>query len=405
MLIEFKFKNFKSFKNETSLLMTNVSSFKEHIDSNIINVPDRDFDLLKSAAIYGYNGVGKSNFMYAMSYMTGIIHNSFSNSLKKEDDKPDHDFQFKLSTESENSNTLFEVSFLLEEDIYRYGFEINGHEIKKEWLYKKIERENHLFIREGNSFDINNTSFEEGNKYKDDVNENVLFLSHLSQNNQKISRLIFDWISDVNTISGLSDNHYKKFTTKLIQKDSNFREWTSFALKYLEITNIEAGEEEGELVTYHNKYDENNLLIGSVPFLVSKEESAGTKKLIYLLGPIYDTLRYGRVLFVDEFDSKLHPNLTIRLVELFNKFNNRNAQLIITGHDTNLLNKKYFRRDQVWFIDKDQFGSSDLYSLSEFNAKTVRQDSAFDKKYLDNKFGASETLEVNQKLTDLLYGK
>ena len=101
MLIEFKFQNFKSFKNETSLLMTNVESFKEHVDTNIIDISNREFDLLKSAAIYGYNGVGKSNFIYAMSHMTGIIHNSFSNSLKKDDDKPDHDFQFKLSTETD----------------------------------------------------------------------------------------------------------------------------------------------------------------------------------------------------------------------------------------------------------------------------------------------------------------
>ena len=403
MLIEFRFKNFKSFKDETSLLMTNVKSFKELNDSNIIHT-NREFDLLKSAAIYGINGGGKSNFILAMVCMYGIVHNSFSNSLKKEEERPNHDFQFKLSTTTENSPTLFEVSFLLGQEIFRYGYEIIGHKIVNEWLYKKVEREIYLFTREGNNFKINNKAFPEGNKYKKEVNENVLFLSHLSQYNQKVSRSVFDWFLDVNVISGLNERLYETFTTKLLEKELNFKNWLSLALRFLEITNVDPGEEDGDIVTYHNKYDENNLLVDSVPFVARDEESAGTTKLIYLLGPIYDTLRDGRILFIDEFDNKLHPNLTKRLIELFNKFNRNGAQLVFTGHDTNLLDKELFRRDQIWFANKDQFGASELYSLSEFNAKTVRNTSAFDKKYLDNQFGAAETLDLDNKLMDLLYG-
>ena len=77
--------------------------------------------------------------------------------------------------------------------------------------------------------------------------------------------------------------------------------------------------------------------------------------------------------------------------------------MIFTGHDVSLLNKELLRRDQIWFINKDQFGISELYSLSDFNAKTVRNTSAFDKKFLDNKFGASDTIELSDKLMDLLY--
>jgi len=401
MLIEFKIRNFLSFKNEVSFLMSRVNSFKEHIETNVIET-EKEFDLLKTAAIYGSNGSGKSNFIKAMSFMKNVVFNSFSNSLKQEEEKTIHDYSFKLNSKSEKASTMFEVSFLIKSIIYRYGFEINKGEITKEWLYKKNTREGYLFIRNDNKFNINKESFPEGEKFKNDVNSNVLFISHLAQNNQKISRIIFNWFSIINVISGLHDLNYNKFTINLLESDSNFKLWASMALKYLEITNIEAGEKEGEIITYHNKYDENDLLIDSVPFN-NKMESDGTKKLIHTLGPIYDTLKLGRILFIDEFDSKLHPNLSKKLIELFHKCNKRGAQLIFSAHDSKLLDKQIFRRDQIWFVEKNQFGVSSLYSLSEFDAKTVRNTSDFDKKYLANVFGAAETLELNNTLMELLY--
>ncbi|MEY5040484.1 MAG: hypothetical protein RLZZ414_5 [Bacteroidota bacterium] len=401
MLIELKFKNFLSFKNETVFSMTNVLSFKEHIEENIIST-DREFDLLKSTAIYGANGSGKSNFMRVMNTMSRVLFNSYSNSLKKDDEKPEQNYQFKLNSECETENTMYEVSFLLDGNIYKYGFEINGYEIKKEWLSRKKDREVYLFKREIDVYDINIESFEEGNKFKSEVNSNVLLLSHLAQNNQKISKRLVQWFSNVNTISGIHEQYYDKFTAKLLEKDSTFKKWAASVLKYLEITNIEAGEKDGEIITYHNKFDSNNLLIDAIPFKAINE-SEGTKKLIHILGPIYDTLRNGRILFIDEFDSKLHPNLSKKLIDLFHKYNKRNAQIIISGHDTNLLDKNLYRRDQIWFVDKDQFGASELYSLSDFDAKTVRNDSAFDKKYLKNVFGAADTLEISENLTNLLY--
>jgi len=405
MLIEFKIRNFLSFKDETRFLMTAVKSFKEHLEENVIET-ERGFDLLKSAAIYGINGGGKSNFMYAIQVMTNVIFNSYSNSLVKEENKPEQQYQFKLNSETENANTMFELSFLIDSNIYRYGFEINGYEIKKEWLYRKIEREVPLFIRdaENSIFDINEESFEEGKIYKENVNSNVLFISHLAQNNQKISRLIFSWLSNVNVISGVHEHNYDKYTAKLLGRDENFKKWATSVLRHLEISNIEAGEKNGKIITHHNRFDENDLLIDTAPF-TARMESEGTKKLIHILGPIYDSLRNGKVLFIDEFDSKLHPNLSIKLISFFNELNIRNAQIIISGHDTNLLDKDLFRRDQIWFVDKDQFGASELYSLSEFNAKTVRNTSAFDKKYLNNDFGASGTIQLNQQISSLLYGK
>lgn len=405
MLIELKVKNFLSFKNETRFLMTSVKSFKEHSNDNLIET-SRDFDLLKSAAIYGINGGGKSNFIYAINNMSNVVFKSYSNSLLKEEDKPTQKYQFKLNSQTEDANTMFEVSFMHNSEIFRYGFEICGYEIKKEWLYRKVEREVSLFNRdlENGIFEINGESFEEGLKYKLDVNSNVLFISHLAQNNQQTSRIITNWFTNINVISGLHEQNYDKFTAKLLERDSNFKVWASSVLRYLEISNIEAGERDGEIITHHNRYDENNFLLDTIPFTANME-SEGTKKLIHILGPIYDSLRGGKVLFIDEFDSKLHPNLSKKLVDFFNRLNKRNAQVIFSGQDTNLLDKNIFRRDQIWFVDKDQFGVSELYSLSEFNAKTVRNTSAIDKKYLENDFGAAGTIKLNQQLIDLLYGE
>ena len=122
-------------------------------------------------------------------------------------------------------------------------------------------------------------------------------------------------------------------------------------------------------------------------------ESEGTKKLIELSGPIFDTLYYGKVLVVDEFDAKWHPILTRNVVKLFMdpEINKKGAQLIFATHDTNLLSVNHFRRDQIWFTEKDQCDSTDLYSLVEFkydNGKKVRNDSSIEKDYINGRYGA-----------------
>ncbi|HEV2482780.1 MAG TPA: ATP-binding protein [Puia sp.] len=399
MLIEFKVKNFLSFKEETRLLLTNVKSFKENPGSLIRT--KRPFDLLKTIGIFGANAAGKSNLITAMNVMRRTIFNSFSDSLKKKEERDDERMQFALSSATDQANVLFEASFLIENIIFRYGFEINDYEIKKEWLYRKIDREVPLFIRENQSFEINQESFAEGEKFKKEVNSNVLFLSHLAQYNQPVSRQVYIFFDKINIISGLHAN-YHRYTARLLKQNANFKNWAAEVLKYLEIVNIEAGEKDEEIVTYHRKYDENNLFLEAVPIDVSLE-SDGTKQLIHILGPIYQTLRNGDILFIDEFGCKLHPNLTKKLIELFHRFNVKNAQIIFSSLDPSLIDGYVLRRDQIWFVQKDQFGVSSLYSLSDFSAQAVRSSSSYEKKYLKNEFGAADTLEITDKITELLY--
>ena len=399
MLIEFKFRNFLSYKEEATLLMSSVKSFKEHSKTHVINT-SKGFNLLKSTAIYGSNGGGKSNFISAMAFMINVIHNSFAESLKKEEERKVREYYYKLSESTENEPSFFEVSFIQNDFIYRYGFEIAGLEIVSEWLFRKKEIEVSLFERNRTKFKINKSGFPEGDKYKKEVNSNVLFLSHLSQYNSKESQSVFGWFRNLNVVSGLKDETYKNVTTNLIQDVPQFKAWLSIAVKFLEITNIETSKNK-DIITYHNKFDKNNVIVDSVPFQFH-EESDGTRKLIYLLGAVYDTLKNGKVLFIDELDSKLHPNLSKKLLQFFHVLNKKSSQFIFTAHDAILLDKELFRRDQIWFVDRNKFGESEFYSMSEFDAKVVRNTSDYRKKYLENKFGAAETMDITNQLIELM---
>jgi len=189
---------------------------------------------------------------------------------------------------------------------------------------------------------------------------------------------------------------------KLIKQDKAFSKWLSVALKFLEIDSVHISSDGKELITKHAVYDKNNFLSGYEDFSVDEDESEGTKKLIYLLGAIYDTLQTGSVFFIDEFNSKLHPNLSLKLIHLFHEYNSNGAQFIITAHDPTLLDKNIFRRDQIWFMDRNQFGISELYPMSNFKASEgLRNMSDFRKKYLNSEFGAAESLEYTRKFINL----
>jgi len=142
--------------------------------------------------------------------------------------------------------------------------------------------------------------------------------------------------------------------------------------------------------TYHQVFDENNLPKDMTDFSMEKDESSGTKKYFALSGPILETLEKGEVLIVDELANKLHSNLACRLIELFNskETNPNNAQLIFNTHNTNLLSSNIFRRDQIWFVEKDRYGASSLYSLGNFKSDTVRKEDNYEKKYIEGRYGA-----------------
>jgi len=433
MLLEYRFKNYKSFKDENIFSMVGVKSFKEHELENVIQLGDAK--VLKTAVIYGNNASGKSNFVSGFQSMKRIVKTSFRDALI-EKGNPLHIEKFLLSTETEKAPSIFEVVFIHENIRYRYGFEIGKNKISKEWLYYTSKKETPLFIRENDKYVINKTSFREGINLDKKTRDNVLFLSLVAQFNGAISNKIIHWFDKINFISGIHDLGYGLYTIQKLKNDKKFNKWLSLILKHLEISNITIEEvdinpneidniinnvndeklknffsalhqlkddaKKIQISTWHRKYDNNNLLVDTIPFDFERQESEGTKKFVNLLGPWFDTLLNGKILVVDELDSRLHTQLTKRLIELFHKYNNKSAQLIFTSHDVNLLDKDIFRRDQIWFVEKDQFGVSHLYSLADFKAEKVRNTSSFARNYLNGKYGATSYFRIDDSIAKLL---
>ena len=423
MILEFSVENFLSFKDLQTLSMVGVKSFKEHENTNTFILDDKH-KILKSAAIYGNNASGKSNFIDAIGFMRLFVQFSFRDALSDEKEKRKIPYErFKLSTETDDEPSFFEMIFTINDRKYRYGFEITEEEVISEWLFHTTSKETFLFKREKENFEINKSSFEEGIDLTKRTRPNVLFLTLVAQLNGQISNEVVDWFKDLNVISGIHDRGYKRYTINKLKKDSKFSKWLSAFVEFLEISKLTTDEEtvnqseleelkekekdeelinflsslqklqvkqnkRDKLITWHRKYDENNILVDTVPFDFETNESEGTKKLIYLLGPWFDTLNNGKVLLVDELDSRLHSSLVLKLIEFFHKENTTKAQLIFAIHNTSILNYNVLRRDQIWFIDKNQFGCSELYSLADFKSEKVRKKSAFDKNYLEGKYGA-----------------
>jgi AAA15 family ATPase/GTPase len=413
MLVQFSVGNFLSFKEIVTLSMV-ASSIKEHRETNVFKAKNSKIELLKSGVIYGANASGKSNFFKAMNFMANFIKNSSKEGQVGEE--IDGVESFRLSTETFEKPSYFEIVFILENIMYRYGFEVDYKEVKSEWLYyapKKTELE--LFTREYGEFNIQN-SFEEGLDLYKKTRNNALFLSVVANFGGEFSTKILQWFKQFNIISGLDDNYFS-YTRKQLKNDNFKKELIDLVHSAnLGIDDIESDDDDGisksvfedivkklspmtnntdigirinnfSLDTLHKKYDSNNKFVGYEKFQLFHHESEGTKKLFSLFGPIIDTLKVGKIIVIDELDAKLHPLLTRFIIELFhsNNHNSNNAQLIFNSHDTNLLSNHYFRRDQIWFSEKDEYGSTDLYSLVDYK---VRNDASYEKNYLLGKYGS-----------------
>lgn len=417
MLIEFTVGNFLSFNNRETFSMNaaNMVSKDEKLDiENVIRV-DRDLSLLKSAAIYGANASGKSNFMTAVLFMRDFVKNSSKNTQVDEEINVR---EFKLSEETEERTAYFQMIFLLGKEIYRYGFEVTRQKVVREWLYfVPSSKEARLFERTADQISVSR-SFKEGKKFVEITRDNALFLSVVAQWKGEISTKVLKWFDSIRIVSAIHDHGYRGFTEKKCE-DSFFKEkivnlvrkldlgidainiesvdWKSIMPK-VSISNemkelvekelLERGEKAtSKIKTAHKKFNSQGEIVGSVDFDIDADESEGTKKIFALAGPLLDVLENGYVFFVDELDARLHPLLTCAIIKLFNssQTNPNNAQLIFVTHDTNLLSGDIFRRDQIWFAEKDRQGATHIYSLADIK---VRNTASFEKDYMLGRYGA-----------------
>lgn len=414
MLLEFTIGNFLSFKNKKTLSLE-ASSIKEHIETNIIQL--ERIQLLKGAVIYGANASGKSNFIKAMSTMRRLVLQSFDSSSTEElGIKP-----YLLSTETFDKPSFFEILFLIDNKRYRYGFEVDNLTVQSEWLFEASKRaEKALFIRQGDGIDVS-PSFKEAKDLEEKTRENALFLSVIDQFNGPIAKSIMKWFSNFITVSGLSHERYKNVTFKMLEDEKTKPQLLEFYKKLdLGFDEIDLEKEpldtkdfskvfnenmikqflsdlEGttqiNIKTLHKKFNQENEYVSLEKFDMRSQESSGTNKVFNISGPVFDVLQDGGVLIIDELDASLHPLMTLTITKLFNsvELNKHNAQLIFATHDTNLFEYGHYRRDQIYFVEKDDYGASDLYSLVEYkeeDGKKVRKDRSFEKDYIQGRYGA-----------------
>jgi AAA15 family ATPase/GTPase len=415
MIVKFTVGNFLSFKEKRTISFE-ARRISELKDRNVIK--NDGYKLLRSVVMYGANSSGKSNVIKAFDRMRDCVFQSiklnFSDNLEYT--------PFLLSTESVKQPTFFEIVFLNNIDCFRYGFEYNSTEIVREWLYiVKNKTEKPLFIRTPDGIGVAD-AFKEGKGLEEKTNGNRLFLAKVADDNGAISQQIMNCFLNYNVLSGVEHKNYEGFSLKMFNQHSkicddslNLFQKLKLGFKDIEVikkdfnpldlsesmpTELKSklvkeleGKKAVTLNTIHNMYDKQGKVISTLSWKQKEHESEGTNKVIDLSCPIFDTLSAGKVLIIDELDAKLHPLITIHLVNLFNNpdTNPNNAQLLFATHDTNLLSTDIFRRDQIWFAEKDNVEQTDLYSLDYFvfpDKTKVRKDANLEKNYITGRYGA-----------------
>jgi AAA15 family ATPase/GTPase len=416
MLIEFKIKNFMSFKNEIILSMV-ADSNRELSDSNLFQY--ENMTLLRSAAIFGANASGKSNLIESFVFFNNLF-SANTDVHKLLSDLP----YFKLDTESQNKPISYEISFFLNGKRHRYGIELDKNGIYSEWLYFVPRRQEACYFERKRNEIVRTGTYFEDKKALDYIKPDATrpFLFTLAQDSIKEfnwAKTIIHYLKFYIRPSNLPDMFFKGMIEEEIFKDSgnkilsreevlSFLKDADIGIADISVIKKKADEDEfirhfiefmkqkgesikyDELETYmhHLKYDEQLNIVGEEKFPLDME-SRGTAKLYSLLYPIFYVLKMGGILLVDEIESSLHPLLCEKIIRLFNnsKTNPHNAQLIFTTHNTLLMNPKLLRRDQIYFVEKDEYGISSMYSLYDIDLD-IRSNFNYLNNYLAGRFGA-----------------
>lgn len=414
MLIQFNFKNFRSFRDATTLDMsaTKITEFPERVT---VFGKER---VLPVAAIYGANASGKSNVYRAFVYMSNFVENSFAlgdDEKKYQEQLPS---PFLFDSESELSDSSFEVYFSLPFDdsgkVYNYGFSLGRNGVVEEWLNYKMKTARSfrpIFYRntseENRAFDAPGIKKANKEMIERSVTRQVLVVSLGSKLQIDVCKMIRDWFLN-NTYTDFADIAYNLATFRSLPDNFIDEEATrNDIIKYfssfdnqirdfkIEKKSIpENSEKEYYLIdTIHRKCNSNGF--AKIPL---QDESAGTLKMFALYSDLKETLKTGGVFFADELNARLHPLLVRNIILTFlnPKINKNHAQLIFTTHDAWLLSKDLFRRDEIWFVEKGEDGVSSLYSLAEFkdNGLKIRKDESYEKNYLLGKYGAIPSMKA-----------
>jgi uncharacterized protein len=414
MLVEFRVRNFRSFRDEAVLSLV-ASRDKTNEDTSVMATGNKSVPrLLRAAAIYGANAGGKSNLVRAMQLLRGIVNDS----AKLQAGQTFNVQPFRLDPVSTEQPVEYEITFLLDNVRYQFGFTLTPHKILSEWLivYKSTQPATWYernFDNRAQKYEYKFSTQLLGPKavWSEATRDNALFLSTAVQLNSEQLRPIFAFLTGTLVIFENGSGPAPEHTISHIEQNNadSVRDFLSAA--DIGIADIRLKKQEARL--HSVRLDPVTGQFESVP-MESKEiniptfehksgtgltvfeltdESEGTQKLFAFAGPIFHILESGQVLVVDELDRSLHALLVRRLIGMFQNpdINQKGAQLIFTTHDTSLLDSELLRRDQIWFAEKDEDQASRLLPLSDFSP---RKGEALERGYLAGRYGGVPVLRA-----------
>jgi uncharacterized protein len=406
MLLEFRVRNYRSIRDDQALTLI-ASGDKELASTHLAQTGLKSAShALRSAVVYGPNASGKSSLLRALDYMRAVVAESATVI------QPGQTYNvqpFKLDAVSAQQPTEFEITFLMSGVRHQYAFSMTAQRIVSEsLLVYRSSKPTQLYSRQhvdGDRYDYEFSTYLTGPRklWQESTRPNALFLSMAAQLNSEQLSPVFNWIVRTITFLPAGATVLPEFTTALLateQGRASIREFLSAAdisiadvqavprkgmqaQWVMSASGLQATQEEREFLM---PVFEHSTSKGSAKFELH-DESEGTQRLYGLIAPVLDCLREGRVLVVDELDSSLHTLLVRRLITLFHtpELNLNGAQLIFSTHDTSLLDHTLFRRDQIWFTEKDADQATRLYPLTDFSP---RKQEAWERGYLAGRYGA-----------------
>lgn len=423
MLIQFNVKNFKSFRDEASLDLS-ATKITEHEDHVVDMANDK---LLKVAAIYGANASGKSNIYDAFEFMSYYVAESFkfggeSDSRQKSDTDYLKVTPFLFDSTSGEESSTFEVFFVDNAEhrgrIYQYGLALQKDEVMEEWLYSKAKTARNdyktiFYRKKGEALEINGLPKSSIENIKVALEKETLIVSLGAKLKIEKLKRVRDWFLN-NKIVNFGDPAENFLRSRVLPKrfvdskdvqDNVVSYFASFD-EAIRDFNVEEQPLEDDKNTnksfkihaLHKMADSSQM--ASIPL---KSESSGTLKMFALYPCLREVLDNGSTLFIDELNARLHPLLVRNIILTFlsPEINTQNAQLIFTTHDIWQFSNELLRRDEIWMVNKDVDGVSELYSLADFkneNGNKVRRDEALAKNYLTGNYGAIPTLKPMEML-------
>ena len=403
MLIEFRVENHRSLRDEQALTLEAGRS-GESSDPRPRDVAGHGEKLLPAAAIYGANASGKSNVLSALTFMREAVVLSHRQ-WEPEGGIPRTPFAWGGKR---NESSLFEVTFLVEETKYVYGFSADDEVVKEEWLYAwPNNRKQVWFEREGNKFKFGDHLKGPNEVVKEVTRSNALFLSAAAQNKHEQLSSLFAWFRGIMPVNVRGEKNQTSFRfvmsrspmdnpTESLRPIRQLLKLADIGVVSVKMIIDEGHDLSPKIQLQHQAGDKDS-------WLDLEEESEGTKTLFEIGPSVLRTLVSGGLLLVDELESSLHPSLGLAIVKMFNcpKANPRNAQIVFTTHDTNLLGTTLgeppLRRDQIWFTEKDKEGASKLYPLTDYKPRKAEN---LERGYLQGRYGSIPFLGDIAKITE-----